>query len=193
MGFKKYDFRPDRMESGTLNKLYITKKQRIGILKWFLMALALVLVSVVQDVVLTRVTAFGTGFDLMAATLLLVCILQDPEYGSIFVLVASVLYSFSGSAPGHFVIALLTGIGVFFAIVRHCYLHSGFGSTLLCTAAAILIYEMAIFAIGAFFGFTAWSRWANYLITAGLSVAVMPLLYPIFHAILKIGGTAWND
>lgn len=190
---RKHEFRPDKTESGTLNKLYITKKQRRMMLKWLLMALALVLICVVQDVLLSRVHPFGATLDLMAATLLLTCILQDPEYGSIYILAASGLYSFTGSAPGYYVIALLTVIGVFFAIVRHCYLHSGFGSTLICTAASILLYEMALFGIGLFFGYTTVSRLTDYLIKAGLSLAAMPLMYPIFNAILKIGGETWND
>ncbi len=193
MLFKKHEFRPDRTETGTLNKLYITKKQRRTVLKWLLMALALIVICVVQDVILTRVKLWGTTIDLVAATLLLTCILQDPEVGSIFVLTASSVYSFSGSAPGYYVIALLTVIGVFFAIVRHCYLHKAFSSTMLCTAAAILIYEMILFAMGLFFGYTTLSRAVHQLIKAGLSLAAMPILYPIFNAILKIGGETWNE
>ena len=49
---KKHEFRPDKAHSGTVNKLYITKKQRLSILKWTLMAAALVLISVLQDVIL---------------------------------------------------------------------------------------------------------------------------------------------
>lgn len=190
---RKHEFRPDKTESGTLNKLYITKKQRTKALKWVLMILALVTVCVTQDVVLSRLRLWGATFDLMAATLLLVCILQDPEIGSIFVLAASAVYSFSGSAPGYYVIALLTVIGVFFAIVRHCYLHTSFGSTMLCTAAAIAIYEMALFGIALFFGYTTITRLTDSLVKTGLSVAAMPLMYPIFTAICKIGGETWND
>ena len=193
MLFKKHDFRPDKLRSGTLNKLYITKKQRRKALKWLLMALFLTVACVVQDAILTRFDFWGTGIDLVAATLLLACIMQDPEYGSIFVLIASGLYSFSGSAPGYYVIALLTVIGVFFAIVRHCYLHDSFSSTFLCTAAAVLTYEMAIFGIGLFLGYIAFPRITTQLIKAGLSLAVMPLMYPILHAILKIGGNTWNE
>lgn len=190
---RKHEFRPDKVRTGTLNKLYITKKQRTTVLKWLLMTAALTAVCIVQDVILSRLSLFGTTFDLLAATLLLVCILQDPEIGSIFVLIASALYSFSGSAPGYYVIAMLTLIGVFFAIVRHCYLHSGFGSTMLCTAAAIFIYEMALFGIGLFFGYTTLARLTEFLIKAGLSLAVMPLLYPVFVAICNIGGESWNE
>ena len=190
---RKHEFRPDKNTSGTLNKLYITRKQRTAVLKWLLMTLVLTAVCVVQDVILSRVHIFGTTLDLLAASLLLACILQDPEVGSIFILVASAVYSFSGSAPGYYVIGLLTAIGVFFAIVRHCYLHSNFGSAMLCTAASILIYEMILYGVGVFFGYTTPARLTVFLIKAGISLAAMPLMYPIFKAILKIGGTTWND
>ncbi len=193
MLFKKHEFRPDRNQSGALNKLFITKKQRRAILKWLLMALALIVLCVVQDVILVRIRLWGTTIELMAAALLLACILQDPEVGSIFVLIASCLYSFSGSAPGYYVIAVITVIGVFFSILRHCYLHKAFSSVMLCTAAAILIYQIILFAIGLFFGYTTWSRALTQLIKAGLSIAVVPILYPIFNAILKIGGETWNE
>lgn len=190
---RKHEFKPDKTHSGTLNKLYITKKQRRAALKWLLMALALVVVCVVQDVVLSRLRLFGTTFDLMAATLLMVCILHDPEVGSIFILAASLFYCFSGSAPGPYVIALLTVIGIFWAIVRHCYLHSSFGSAMLCTAAAILIYEMLMLCIGVFLGHATFSRVTEFLIKAALSFGATPVLYPVFVAISKIGGESWND
>ncbi len=190
---RKHEFRPDKTDSGTLNKLYITKKQRTAIFKWLMMILALTVVCVVQDVMLSRLRIFGTTFDLLAATLLLVCILQDPEVGSIFILVASAFYSFSGSAPGYYVIALLTVIGVLCGIIRHCYLQNTFGSAMLCTGAAILIYETAMLGIGLFFGYTTLRRAPLFLIKAGLSFGAMPLMYPIFASIFKIGGNAWNE
>ncbi len=192
MLFKKHDFRPDR-GSGTLNKLYLTKKQRRILLKWLLMALALVVLCVLQDVILSRVKIWGTTVDLMAVALLLACMLQDPEYGSIFLLTASTVYSFSGSAPGYYIIALLTVIGVFFAILRHCYLHETFGSTFLCTAAALLLYEMAVFCIGLFLGNVTLSRLGVQLIKTALSLIAVPILYPILNAILRIGGKTWNE
>jgi len=191
--FKRNEFKPDRNDSGTISKLYITPKQRTKILKWVLMTLALAIVCVIEDVILSKLSIHGTTFDLMAATLLLVCILQDPEYGSIFVLIASIVYYFSGSAPGPYVVAMLTLIGVFFAIVRHCYMHKGFGSVMLCTAAAILVYEAVLFGIGLFFGYTVFERWLNHLIKAGISFGVMPVMYPIFGAICKIGGESWSE
>ncbi len=190
---RKNEFRPDKNRSGALNILYITKKQRTTVLKWLLMTVALVVICIVQDVLLSRLQLWGTTFDLMAVTLLLVCILLDPEVGSIFILVGALVYQFSGSAPGPYVIILLTIIGVLCAIVRHCYLQSNFSSALICTAIAILFYELALFCVGIFSGAVTWHRITTFLIKAGLSTALIPLMYPIFSAICNIGGEAWNE
>ena len=115
---KKHEFRPDKTHSGALSKLYITKKQRITLLKWLLMALVMVALSVLQDTVLCRLRLLGATTDLLYGALLLVCILLDPEQGCIFILAGSCLYCFSGSAPGPYVIALLTLIGLLISIFR---------------------------------------------------------------------------
>ena len=190
---RKHEFKPDKTSSGALNKLYITPKQRRAMLRWLLMAAFLVFVSILQDVIFSRVQIFGATLDLMAAALLLSCILLDPEIGSIFVLLASTVYCFSGSAPGPYVIGLLTVLGVFFAILRHCYLHDTFGSVVFCTGAALFLYEAAIFGIGLFMGFTTISRWEDHAIKAALSLVAVPLMYPIFVSLGKVGGNEWND
>ena len=190
---RKHEFKPDKTSSGILNKLYITPKQRRAFLKWLLMAAFLVFIGILQDVILSRVTLFGATFDLMAAALLLSCVLLDPEIGCIFALTASVFYWFSGSAPGPYVIGLLTVLGVFFAIVRHCYLHDTFGSVLFCAGAALFLYEAALFGIGLFMGFTTLSRWEDHAIKVAISLAAVPLMYPVFVSIEKFGGKAWND
>ena len=139
---KKHEFKPDKERSGALNKLYITKKQRRNIAKWLLMALALVLISILQDVIMSRISIFGVHTDLTACAILLVCIMLDPEVGSIFVLSASSLYYFSGSAPGPYVIVMMTLLGVIIAIIRQSYLRYSFVSVFLCTAAAVMLYEI---------------------------------------------------
>jgi len=190
---RKYEFKPDRPHSGTLNKLYITRKQRLGLLKWLLLAFVLLLISLVQDVITSRVSFFGATTDLLCCAILMACIMQDPETGCVFALISSLLYHFSGSAPGSYVIALLTCLGILVSIIRQCYLRKGFGSTMLCTGGAIFVYELALFSIGVFLGQVPLSRLRYFCITAGISLAGMPLLYPIFLSIGKIGGESWKE
>lgn len=190
---KKRDFRPDKNHSGALSKLYVTKKQRRTLLKWVLMAAVLIAVSVVQDVILSRVRIFGAVTDLVPAAILTVCVMLDPEVGSVFVLIGSSLYWFSGSAPGPYVIVVMTVLGVVIGILRQSFLRYGFFTVLLCAAAAVMLYELTVFGIGLFLSRTTLSRLGSFCLSGALSLAVMPLLYPVFAAIRKIGGETWTE
>lgn len=190
---RKHEFKPDKTEGDALSKLYITKKQRQVILRWVLIALVLIVLSVVQDVILSRFTVFGVTLNIVTAALLLICVLQDSEIGSIFILAGSTLYWASGSTPGSYIIAVLTVLGILACIVRQAYLYDHAGSILLCAGVAVMGYELILFVIGCFLGHTTLSRITDTLIAGGLSFGVMPVFYPIFKAISNIGGETWKD
>ena len=178
---RKHEFKPDRARHNALSKLYITPKQRLQILKWLLTAAVVIGVSVIQDATLTVVA------------MLLLCILLDADVGSVFILAGSAVYWFSGSAPGPYVIALLSVIGVMASIICQAYLYDSFGSVLICTVISVFLYELLIFGLGCFLSLTSADRLATHMIGAALSCCIIPLLYPVFKAIDKIGGTAWNE
>ena len=79
------------------------------------------------------------------------------------------------------------------SIIRQCYFYDRFGPVWLCAGIADLLYEAAIFAIGCFLGHTTLSRYTDMLICSAVSFVVMPLFYPLFKSVRKIGGTKWND
>ena len=193
MANKKSEFKPDRERGSVLDKLLLTRRQRLVLLRWLLVAAVLVVLSLLQDVIFSRIPVYGSVTDLMACAILLCCIMQDPESGCVFALIASGIYYFSGSAPGSYVIALLTCLGLLVSIFRQCYLQKGFSSTLLCLTGAMFLYELFLFIIGAFLGQVPLSRFRYFCITAGISLAAMPVLYPIFLAIGKIGGESWKE
>ena len=190
---RKRDFKPDRTGKGLLNKLYLTPRQRLAILKWTLFGLCLLVLSLVQDVLLSQVSVFGATTDLVSAGILLTVMLLQPDQGGIFALVSSVLYFFSGSAAGPYCIGLLTVLSLLLSIFRHAFLRRSFGSILLCAGTGMLVYQLILYCVGLFLGFTTAARFPVFLITAVLSVAVMPILYPIFQAVGKIGGESWKD
>jgi hypothetical protein len=189
---RKHEFRPDKNRSW-LRNLYLTKQQRLNVLKWLLITAALVFLSIVQDVIMSRIRIFGTTTDLVAYGILLMCVILDPEVGCIFALVSSSVYLFSGSAPGPYVIALLTILGVIVAILRQSYLRYSFGSIYLGAVAAVILYEIALFLTGLFLAHTTAGAFPNFLLTGGLGAIVIPVLYPIFTAIGKIGGETWKE
>ena len=193
MARKKHEFRPDVHREDILGKLLLTRKQTMRLVRWFLFSAVCLAGLIVQDVVMSRFTIFGTTTDLVPCFILAVCIMQGAESGCIFALLASCIYSFSGSAPGIFVIPLITVIAVLTAIFRQAYLRQGFFTMLICTAVALYLYEMGIFFIGVFLGNTIMSRLSAFAIGAGLTLAAVPILYPILLSIGKIGGEIWNE
>ena len=190
---KKYEFKPDKPQMTLADRLYLTKKQRAELLKWSLYALLLVALSVLQDVLLSRVRFFGVTTELVPVGIFLICLLEGLESGSVFALVASCLYQFSGTPGGTYSIVFITFLCVVVTMLRQAYLQKGFGSALLLTALAMVIYELMVLFIGAFFGLTAISRITGFLLTAGLSLVAVPVVYPIALTIGKIGGEVWKE
>ncbi len=190
---RKYEFKPDRTDGGTLKKLYLTPTQRRQILKWGLISAVLVVLSLLQDVVLSQVHIYEATFDLVVCGILLCAMFFDPETAAIFTLISSTLYYFSGTAPGTYSIALITGLGTLLCIFRRGYLQKCFSATMLCAAAGMMAYELLVFTVGWFLGSTTFERLRVFALCGALSVVVMPLLYPVFLSISNIGGESWKE
>lgn len=190
---RKYEFKPDKPRLGFFSKLFLTQKQRKTLLKWLLYALFLVALSVVQDVLLCRVRIFGATTELVPCGIFLVCLAEGLEGGSVFALIASGLYLFSGTAAGYYSIPLITTLAVAVTFFRQAYLRKGFLASMLCTVFAVTVYEMLIFFIGAFLGLTRLSRIGGFFLTAVMTNVVAPALYPVVRAISAIGGQEWKE
>ncbi len=190
---RKHEFKPDRTGTGALKKLYLTRLQRLRLLKWTMMGLALLVLSLLQDAVLSRLSIYGATFDLVACGILLGCMLFQPDTAAVFGLVSSVLYYFSGTSPGVYTIALLTVFGVLLCIFRRSFLRRCFSTVFFCVSVGLVAYRLAVFVILLFLSSTTPDRLPVFLLCAGLSIAVIPLLYPVLTAISNIGGESWKE
>ena len=190
---KQYEFRPDNQQTNLIDQLYLTQKQRQMLLKWSLYAAVLLVLSVVQDTMLSKIHFWGATTDLVPGAILLICVLQGAESGSIFTLIASMLYVFSGTAPGAYSIALLTVLGVGAALFRQNFLRKGFSAAMLCTGVALVLYELLVFAVGLLMGQTIFSRLPVFMVSTALTFATVPLVYPAVVSIGKIGGETWKE
>lgn len=187
------EFRSDRPYSGFWSKLYLTHKQRLGLLKWSLYALLLLVLSLLQDVVLCRLRLFGATTELVPVGIFMICILEGSETGSVFALIASLFYLFSGTAAGAYCLLFLTALAIGVTILRQAYLQKGLSAALLCTALGMYLYELLQFFMGLFLGLTIPQRLGGFLLTATLSMLAAPILYPIALSIEKIGGKTWKE
>lgn len=190
---RKNEFKSDKPHSGFWGKLYLTQKQRKEILKWSLYGALLLALSLLQDVVLCRLDLFGATTELVPVGIFLICILEGAESGSIFALVSSLLYLFSGTAAGPYSMVLITVLAVGVTIFRQAYLQKGLAAAILCAGVAMLAYELLQFVMGLFLGLTIPTRIVGFLITAGLSIIAIPILYPIALSIGTIGGETWKE
>lgn len=190
---RKNEFKPDKPRSGLLSKLFLTKKQRISLLKWTLYTLTLLVLSILQDVLLSRMRIFGATTELVPCGIFLICLAEGLETGSVFSLVAACIYLFSGTAAGHYSIVFITALSIGVTLFRQSYLRKGFSAAMLCTVFAMVVYEMAVFAIGLFLNMTTFGRIGTHLLTALLTLVAAPVLYPIVSGISTIGGEAWKE
>ena len=190
---KQPDFRPDKQRRDWAGKLHITKVQRDRVLKWGSYTALLILLMVIQDVIMSKVSIFGATTDLLACTILLITVIEGVDTGSMFSLIASTLYYFSGSAPGPYTVALLPILGISTCMFRQRYWHRNLSSIVLCAGVALMVYELAVFGLGLFTELTYLGRFYVFLNTGLISWVVMLPLYPLIHAIGQIGGNTWKE
>lgn len=190
---KDYEFRPDPEGSGNFDKLLLSQRQRHGLLRWTLFGALCVVALLVQDTMMYRMDIYGAGTDLAPCVIIMITCLQGAEPGCIFALIASLVYVFSGSAPGPYVVPLITIFAILAVIFRQACLRKGFFSILLSTGLGMLCYELCLFGIGLFLGHTQANRVGAMALSALLSLLAVPVGYPIARAIGKIGGEAWKE
>lgn len=190
---KVYEFKPDREKTHILKQLYLTRLQRRQLLKWGLYAALCILLLTVQDVMLSQVRFSGATTDLAVCIIFLISLYEGTENGSMFALIASLVYLFSGNSPGAQCVALLTGGAVLLNLLRQMNWHRSSGSILLCTCAGIVLYEMLNFIFGIFTGYTIWARAGVFLLVAIMTCICAFPLYPLVKLISKIGGDTWKE
>ena len=188
-----YEFKPDPKGTNFLKRLYMTRLQRLTLLKWGAYALMGIVLLVIQDVIMSGVRLFGATTDLPVAFILLVGLYEGLEKGSVFTLAAALFYWFSGSAPTPISIALLCVLNVFIGLFRQMYWHRSFGSIALCGMISIMLYEMLLFVAGILMGLTILPRAGVFALTGAFTCITMLPMYPLVRVISKIGGESWND
>lgn len=190
---KQSEFKPDPRQNSLSGLFHVTQLQKQRMLKWTLYVLTGILLLTIQDVIMSRVSIFGATTDLPVVYILLITVIEGVDVGSLFVLFASTIYYFSGSAPGPYCIGLLCAAGIIATLLRQAYLRRTKASIVICAGIALTIYEMGLFVVGIGLGLTRWDRVFSFLITAGYSFGVMILLYPLINRIGLIGGTTWKE
>jgi len=190
---KDLDFKPDVQKATWVKTTKLTKLQQLRLARWMLYVLTVVGCLVVQDVIMSQFSIFGATTDLPACGILLITVMEGTEIGSIFVLIASTLYYFSGNAPSAFCIGLMTAFGIGATLFRQMFWHRSKGSIILCSAIALTAYELGLFVVGIGSELTHWGRLPSFVLTAVFSCLVLIPLYSLIHKIGLIGGNTWKE
>lgn len=193
MAKHKYEFRPDKTGHGLLHKLYLTKKQRLSLLKWTLFGLLLLALSVLQDVILCRLRNIGITTDLVPCAIFLIFVYLGTEPGCVFGLAAAAVYQFSGTAPGYYIIAVITFLGLITTMFRQGYLRKSMSADILCAGVSFALYELIIYGVALLSGISSLQRLGSTAVTFLLSGITMPALYPLIQSIDRIGGETWKE
>jgi hypothetical protein len=187
------DFKPDVQTATWSKTLRLTKLQQLRLTKWVLYALSVIMSVVLQDVIMSKFSFFGATTDLPACTILLITVIEGTEVGSLFALIASTLYYFSGNAPFAACIGLMTILGTAATLFRQMYWHRSKGSIILCAALALTGYELGVFAVGVSSVLTHWGRLPSFVLTALYSCLVQIPLHSLIYKIGLIGGNTWKE
>ena len=190
---KNADFRPDSQRQDWTQRLYLSPQQQRRYLKWALLSLLSVVALVLQDVLFARMSLFGATVDMVPTVLFMICVIHGAESGAVFMLVGALIYWFSGSAPGVYVILLIPVLGTVAAAFRQAYLRKGFRTTLMCTAAALVAYETVSFLASLLLGVTRFGRAYVMVISTALSLLTLPAVFLLVWGICKIGGDQWKE
>jgi len=190
---KDLDFKPDVQKATWVKTTKLTKLQQLRLARWMLYVLTVVGCLVVQDVLMSQFSIFGATTDLPACGILLITVMEGTEIGSIFVLIASGLYYFSGNAPTAWGIGRLTAFGIGATLFRQMFWHRSKGSIILCSAIAVTAYELGLFVVGLGSKLTHWGRLPSFALTAVYSCLVLIPLYSLIYKIGLIGGNTWKE
>ncbi len=187
------EFKPDSPRVSPLKALRFTQLQRLQLLRWISYIAVCCLCLVVQDSIMSRISILGATTDLAVAAMLLITVIEGSEVGSVFILIASCFYYFSGSAPGPYCVGMLTILGIFATLFRQIVWNRSRTSILLCAGLAAFAYEIGLYIVGMFMGLTSWYRGLRFLTTGALTVLTMVPLYYIIYRIGQIGGHTWKE
>ena len=191
---KKYtEFRQDSRIPDLAQKLYLTPQQQKRYLKWILLSALPLLMLILQDVLFSRMSLYGGTVDMVPCVLLMICVILGAAEGSVFMLVGALVYWLAGSAPGVYVIFLIPLFGTLSAAFRQAYLRKGFRTTLMCTSAALILYETTTFLAALLLGVTRLARWWVMAISTGLTLLTLPLVFVLVWGICMIGGDQWKE
>lgn len=173
-----------------LDKLYITPRQWLRILRWTLYSLLLLLAILLQTVVFGSRTLFGAHPDLVPVVITCVCLREGAERGGTFALLGSLFWYLTGAEQGSVCIVTLTVLPVIGSLLCRTLLADRFLPCLLLTFVTLFVEQTAMFLLKFFFDSLSGSFFVRSVLPCvAVSLIAQPLVYWLVKRIAKIGAT----
>lgn len=171
-----------------LDKLYITPKQWMHILRWTLYTLLFLFAMMLQTVVFGKHTFLGTHPSFVPIVITCVCLREGPERGGLFALLTSLLWCLSGADQGSVSIAVLTVLPVCGSLLCRRVLENRFLPCLIITFLTLFTEQTVIFLLKLFFDEMKGSLYLTELLPCVfVSLLVQPCIYLLVKRIERIG------
>lgn len=167
---------------------YFSREQATDILRWTLYSILFLLVMLVQTIVLPQIKV--TGITLCVVPICLVCISvqEGAERGTLFALIASIIFCLSGISEGPIYIALLSLIAALSGAICDNYYTRSFIPALVLSMMGLTICEGLVFLFRVSTTGTDGTLWHTVLLPVILlSLLAFPLIYLGAWAISRIG------
>ena len=190
---ERSEFRPDPKPILWLKSLRLTRLQRLRLLKWVLYVATIVGALVIQDVIMSRVHILGATTELAVPVILLITVIEGTEVGSLFALIASVAYFYTGSAPNAISIGLICFPGIIACMLRQMFWHRSRASIILFAGLAAMVYSLGMYVVGVSQDLTRWDTLPLFTLSGAYNVLMMIPLYPLIVKIGLIGGNTWKE
>lgn len=171
-----------------LDKLYITPRQWLHILRWSLYSLLFLFAMMTQTVVLGNRQIFGIIPDFIPIVITCVCVKEGPQRGGWFALITSLVWFLSGADYGSVSIALLTVLPVTAGLLCHSVLTNRFLPCLLVNFLVLFLQHSIIFLFKFLIDGMAASLFVQKLLPCVLiSLIAQPIIYFLVKKIHLIG------
>lgn len=171
-----------------LDKLYITPRQWLHILRWSLHCLLFLTAMMLQTVVFGDHPIFGAKPDFITVVIVCVCLREGPERGGLFALLTSLFWHLSGADQGSVSIAVLTVLPVFGSILCASVLNNRFTPCLIITAITLFAHQSIIFLLKYLLDGLPGELFTEKLIPCVLvSLIAQPIVYLSVKKINRIG------
>lgn len=164
-------------------------KRWIPALKWALFALLTLFAWLTQTTLLGRHTFFGSHLSLFPVAAVSVAVMCGAERGSLFCLIAGILYCFTGADMGPVTLVAVTLTGALAGGACQTFFRRHLAPCAMFAALALLLSDGSILLLKLYFtGARPAGIFAQTFAGLGLSLLSVATFFPLSYAISRIGG-----